>query len=465
MSELSLRENIFQTVREILVQRAFNSNKAPQGFGIQYSGAVYDYEEINAMINAILDGRFGVGKNTNKFEAELAKLIGAKKATMTNSGSSANLLSVSAIMRQGCCDGELRAGDEVITPALAFPTTINPILQNNLVPVFLDADLGTYNMSTECLTDALSIRTKAIVLCHALGNPNDMNFLLEFAKDRNLLIIEDTCDALGSKYAGRYVGSFGDLATFSFYPAHHITTGEGGCVVTSNEKLAKVVRSMRDWGRACEMNVCYPLSCPDKSCPRSSNYEKRYNLLGLPPDYDLRYSYTNIGYNFEPTEIQAAMGIAQLKKLPQFIKQRKKNFQLLYEFFKNYEDFFILPKWSKESEPSWFAFPLTIREKAPFHRDDIVKWLIKHKIETKVLFGGNIIRHPAYVNANYRVAQKLSNTDLVMHNSFFVGVYPGLNENHMAYMCTVFKEFLNSFKFPIIQTTPNRDLQLLKGSN
>jgi CDP-6-deoxy-D-xylo-4-hexulose-3-dehydrase len=466
MNELSLRKTIFKNVKEILAQRSMSAKKQTQGFGVQYSGAVYDDEEINGMINAILDGRFGVGKNTNQFEAELAKLIGAKKAIMANSGSSANLLSVSAIMRYGLDgNGGLKPGDEVITPALAFPTTINPILQNSLVPVFLDSELGTYNMSTDYLSDALSSKTKAIMLSHTLGNPNDMKPLLEFAQNHNLIVIEDACDALGSKYAGRQVGSFGDLATFSFYPAHHITTGEGGCVVTSNENLSKVVRSMRDWGRACVMNMCFPLSCTDRSCPRSASYEQRYNLKGLPQDYDLRYSYINIGYNFEPTEIQAAMGLAQLKKLPQFIKQREKNFNQLYEFFKNYEEFFILPKWSKESEPSWFAFPLTIREEAPFNRSDLVTWLIKRKIETKVLFGGNIIQHPAYLNANYRVAQKLTNTDLVMKNSFFVGVYPGLNQNHITYMCNVFQSFFHSIcQFPLIQPKSNSELQLLRNN-
>lgn len=457
MSELSLREKIFQTVEQILMLRHCNANQSPQRLKVPYAGAVYDHEEINSMINAILDGWFGVGKFTNKFESNLAKFLGAKKAVMTNSGSSANLLSVTTLLRYPCCgNGGLKAGDEVLTPALAFPTTINPILQNNLVPVFLDADLGTYNMSLNNLHAALSRKTKAIMLSHTLGNPNDMNFLLEFANENDLLLIEDSCDALGSKYDGRYVGSFGDLATFSFYPPHHITTGEGGCVITNNEDLSKTVRSLRDWGRACMMNVCYPLNCPEKACPRSNRYEKSRNNTKLPQDYDLRYSYFNIGYNFAPTEIQAAMGIAQLKKLPMFIEKRNKNFHLLYEALKNYEDFFILPKWSNESEPCWFAFPLTVRANAPFKRKDIVEWLVKHKIETKMLFGGNIIKHPAYANSKYRISQKLSNTDLVMNNSFFIGVYPGLNEQHIAYIYEVFRDFIKSLAgIPLVQTEFN----------
>ncbi|MCW4018930.1 MAG: lipopolysaccharide biosynthesis protein RfbH [Candidatus Bathyarchaeota archaeon] len=444
MSEHSLRETIFQTVKEIFLNRASRGYHSSRGFNVQYAGAVYDSEEVNGMINAILDGWFGVGKCTCKFEADFAKFVDVKKAVMVNSGSSANLLSVSALMQHNPGNGALKRGDEVLTPALAFPTTINPLIQNSLVPVFLDSDLGTYNMSIDHLPEALSSKTKAIMLSHTLGNPNDMDIILEFAEDYDLFVIEDSCDALGSMYDGKYVGSFGDLATFSFYPAHHITTGEGGCVVTNNEDLSKVVRSLRDWGRACTMNVCYPLGCSDKSCPRSASYEKNYKQTELPDDYDLRYSYFNMGYNFEPTEIQAAMGLAQLRKLPKFITQRKKNFMWLYDEFKNYEDFFILPKWSKESEPCWFAFPLTVREEAPFRRKDIVKWLLRHRIESKLLFGGNITKHPAYTNAKFRVPQTLQNTDLVMHNSFFVGVYPGLTEHHITYMCKVFKEFFKS---------------------
>jgi CDP-6-deoxy-D-xylo-4-hexulose-3-dehydrase len=312
--------------------------------------------------------------------------------------------------------------------------------------VLLDVETGTYNMSTDCLSEALSAKTKAVFIPHTLGNPNDMGVILDFAEDHDLVLIEDACDALGSKYDGKYLGSFGCLATFSFYPAHQITTGEGGAVVTNDEELSKIVLSLRDWGRACIMPVCNPLGCPDKVCPRSINYKGTAKPNELPEDYDKRYLYTNVGYNFKPTEIQAAMGSAQLRKLPEFIEKRKRNFRVLYDHFRAYEDFFILPESLPESDPCWFAFPLTIKEQAPFSRKDVVQWLTKHNIEAKMVFTGNITKHPAYANLNYRVGQELSNSDLIMRNSFFVGVYPGIGEEQMKYILDVFRDFFNTHK-------------------
>lgn len=446
-NETILREKIFKIVREIFRIRSSKTRFVPGKDKIQYAGAVYDHEEVESMIDAILGGWFGVGKFTRRFEVELSRFLGTEKAIMTNSGSSANLLAISALLSdQLSRDVRLKPGDEVITPALTFPTTFNPIVQNNLVPVLLDVEIGTYNINADDLEKSLSDRTKAIFIPHTLGNPNEMNSISDFAKEHNLFLIEDACDALGSKYKGRYVGTFGTFGTFSFYPAHQITTGEGGAVVTNNEELSRTILSLRDWGRACVIPICNPLHCPDKGCPKSVPYEKAFPFDGLPEDYDKRYTYVNVGYNLQPTEIQAAMGMAQFKKLPKFIELRKRNFKILYDDFKNYEGFFILPESLPKSDPCWFAFPLTIREDAPFKRKDIVQWFTKHNIEVKMLFAGNIAGQPAYRGLRYRVAQKLTNSDYVMHNSFFLGVYPGMTEEKIGYTMDACERFINAYK-------------------
>jgi CDP-6-deoxy-D-xylo-4-hexulose-3-dehydrase len=444
--EDALRDEIFETVRRILQARSSEKTFTPGKDLVRYAEAVYDHEEVENMFNAILDGWFGVGKYAKRFESEFAKVLAVTKAVMTNSGSSANLLAVSALTSNRLSDGDwLKKGDEVITPASTFPTTINPIIQNGLVPVLLDAEIGTYNVRTESLNSALSKKVRAVFVPHVLGNPNDMDYLVDFAEEHDLFLVEDACDALGSRYDGKLVGGFGNLGTFSFYPAHQITTGEGGAVVTNDEKLAEIVLSLRDWGRTCVMPICDPQHCPDKGCPKSARYERPAGS-SLPEDYDKRYSYTEIGYNLKPTEVQAAMGLAQLKKLTAFIEARKKNFKRLLDEFQNYEDLFVLPESLPKSEPCWFAFPLTITEKAPFKRKDVIQWLIKRNIEVKVLFAGNILNHPAYKNVKCRVAEKLSNSDRIMHDSFFLGVYPGLTEEKLAYIVDVMKEFISKHK-------------------
>lgn len=446
-NETVLREEIFKIVRKLVCLRSSKTAFRPGKDKIQYAGAVYDHEEIENMINAILDGWFGVGKYTHRFEMELSRFLGVKKAIMTNSGSSANLLAISALLSHQLGDDvKLKPGDEVITPALTFPTTFNPIIQNNTIPVLLDVDIGTYNISMDDLKKALSSKTRAIFIPHTLGNPNEMDMILDFTEENDLLLIEDACDALGSKYDGKFVGSFGSFGTFSFYPAHQITTGEGGAIVTNDEELSRVALSLRDWGRACIMSVCNPPYCPDKSCPKSVRYKKNTISNDLPEDYDKRYTYSNIGYNFKPTEIQAAMGLAQLIKLREFIELRRRNFKILYDEFKDYEDFFILPESLPKSDPCWFAFPLTIKESAPFERKDVVQWFTRHNIEVKMLFAGNIIRHSAYKGTRYRVAEKMVNTDYITHNSFFLGVYPGIDEEKMKYVLAVFREFISKFK-------------------
>jgi CDP-6-deoxy-D-xylo-4-hexulose-3-dehydrase len=445
--ETALRQEIFKLVREIFQLRSSKTAFRPGKDLVRYAGAVYDHDEVESMINAILDGWFGVGKYARRFERELSEFLGVKKAVMTNSGSSANLLAVSALLSgQLGGDVRLKPGDEVITPALTFPTTFNPIIQNNLVPVLLDVDARTYNISADDLKKASSSKTKGIFVPHTLGNPNEMDALVDFAEENDLFLIEDACDALGSKYNGRHVGSFGSFGTFSFYPPHQITTGEGGAIVTNDEELSKIASSLRDWGRACVIPVCNPLHCPDKGCPKSVRHEKAAFLDGLPEDYDKRYTYTNIGYNLKPTEIQAAMGLAQLRKLPSFIELRKRNFKFLYDEYKDYEDFLVLPESLPKSDPCWFAFPLTIKKSAPFKRKDVVQWLTKCNVEVKMLFAGNITKHPAYKSIDCRVAQKLMNTDHIMRSSFFLGVYPGMTEEKMKYMVNVFKEFMSKHK-------------------
>lgn len=444
--ETVLRKEMFKTIKAIFKLRSSKETFQSGKDLVRYAGAVYDHEEIENMVNAILDGWFGVGKYTRRFESELSKFLGVKRAAMTNSGSSANLLAVSALFSEQLDGGvRLKPGDEVITPASTFPTTLNPILQTGLTPVFLDVDVGTYNIDTNRLGLALSDKTKAILVPHTLGNPNEMDALVDFVEEHELFLIEDACDGLGSKYDGKYVGSFGIFGTFSFYPAHQITTGEGGAIVTIDEKMAKIVFSLRDWGRSCVMPECRPLRCPDKGCPKSARYDRAVASDGLPEDYDKRYSYTNIGYNMQPTEIQAAMGLAQLKKLPDFIEKRKRNFKILYDEFAGYEDYFFLPEALPKSDPCWFAFPLTIRDEAPFKRKDVVRWFTKHRIEVKMLFAGNILKHPAYRNIRCRIAQKLTNSDRILRSSFFLGVYPGITEEKMNYMISVLEEFMRKY--------------------
>jgi len=440
-NENEIREKIFDLVREIFEIRRSKEKFIPIKDKVQYAGAVYDHDEVIEMFNAILDGWFGIGKYVLRFEREFAKFLGVKKTIMTNSGSSANLISIASLMSYQLGDSRLKPGDEVITPALTFPTTLNPIIQHDLVPVFVDIELGTYNINPEHLEKALSEKTRAIFIPHTLGNPNEMDTIMDFVEDNDLYLIEDACDALGSKYDGKYLGTFDDFATFSFYPAHHITTGEGGMVVTNNETLARIAQSLRDWGRACVMPYCNPLKCGDRECPKAN--PEATSLFGeLPDDYDKRYTYIEIGYNLKPIEVQGAMGLAQLRKLPDFIKIRKKNFDILFEEFQKYEDYFILPESVEKADPCWFAFPLTIRKSAPFKRKDLVQWLTKHNIEVKTIFSGNILKHPAYKQIKCRIIEDLKNTDYSMYNSFFVGVYPGLDEEKIKYIIETFKRFL-----------------------
>jgi CDP-6-deoxy-D-xylo-4-hexulose-3-dehydrase len=432
-----IRTKIHELIKEFEAIKSSERLFVPGVTKIQYSGPSLDEMELLALVDSILDGWFGVGKRANLFEERFSKLIGRNFGILTNSGSSANLLAISALKSKRF-EKQLVVGDEVIVPATAFPTTVNPIIQNNLKPVFVDVELGSYNIDVDQLEKSISPRTRAIFLLHNFGNPCQMKRILEIADKHNLYVIEDNCDALGAKYNGQYTGSFGIMSTCSFYVAHHITMGEGGIVLAHDETLAVILRSLRDWGRSCTCPVCVVVRDPNAKCSR--RFEQQFE--SLPDGYDTRYVYEEIGYNLKPLEFQAAMGLVQLEKLSCFIAKRNENFAKLYNFFKKYEDFFILPVWETEAQPSWFSFPLTLQKKAPFTRQDIIKWYEKCNIETRLLFAGNIIRHPAYQGIPRRVVGDLKNADKIMADSFFLGVYPGIDDERMNFILQKTEEFL-----------------------
>jgi len=405
---------------------------------VHYAGRVYDEQELIAAVEAVLDFWLTAGPRAESFEQRLAEYIGVRRALAVNSGSSANLVAVTTLCSHRW-ERPLEPGDEVITPAMGFPTTVAPIVQNNLVPVFVDCQLGTYNLDPAQLEPALSNRTRAICLAHTLGNPVEMGPIMDFARAHGLYVIEDACDALGTTYDGRMVGTFGDLATLSFYPAHHITTGEGGAVLTSDPHLARIARSVRDWGRDCWCSHDSP------SSKGACGHRFEWQIPGLDEPYDHRYLFVEIGYNLKMTDVQAAIGLAQLDKLPDFIAARKRNFTRLYEGLKPYEEFLILPTWSGRADPSWFALPITIRPGAPFTRHNLVTWLEKRNIETRLLFAGNIVRQPGYRHIEHRTVGDLPNSDLVLRSTFFVGVYPGLDNARIVYMLETFADFIRPF--------------------
>lgn len=425
MSE-EVKQQIFSLLTEYINLKQAEEESSPKKLKINYAGPVYDEKEVCMMVDAILQGWFALGSYARQFEEEFSKVSGVSRCIFTNSGSSANLLAVSALMSKNV--GLVKKGDEVITPAVTYPTTINPLIQNGLRLVLVDIELGTYTIKVEELEKALSERTKLVMLPHLLGSPNDMDVIMDLVEENDLLVVEDCCDALGSTYRGKQVGGVGALGTFSFYAAHQITTGEGGCVVTDDEELGETVRSIRDAGK---------MSSDPKHTP-SPPWGR------LPTDYDRRYVYTNIGYSLRPVEFQAAMGIEQLKKLPQLIKRREENFKRIYDELRIYEDYFILPKVVPRGKASWYAFPLTVRREAPFKREDIVSWLEKNFIETRPFFAGNIIRQPAYTDLDYRAPRDLKNSDMIMRNTFFIGVYPALTGKKIQYMMDKFHEFIRN---------------------
>jgi len=434
VNEERIRKKIYESIKELHKIRKAQEKKFIGGeTRIQYAGRVYDEKEILSLVDASLDFWLTLGRYAERFEKHLTKFLDIKYCILTNSGSSANLLALSALTSSQLGARRLEPGDEVITTACGFPTTVNPIIQNRLVPVFVDVDIGSCNIQVSKIEEGLTDKTKAIFVPHTLGNPAELDKLTELSRDHNLWFIEDNCDALGSKYDGRYTGSFGDLSTCSFYPAHHITTGEGGAVLTDNPLLRNVVLSLRDWGRSCWCKPGY-----DNTCGKRFDWQ----LGTLPRGYDHKYIYSHIGYNLKMTDLQAAIGIEQLKKLPYFIQKRSKNFIRLKQRLKKFRDYFLLPEATNKSSPSWFAFPLLVKVDAPFTRDQIVAYLESQNIATRMLFGGNLTRQPAYSDVAYRVVDSLSNTDLIMNNLFLIGVYPAISNEMIEYVAEKFADFI-----------------------
>ena len=392
---------------------------------IPVTGKVFGVEEIELAVEASLEFWLTAGSYSKEFESKFAKTVGMRHAFMVNSGSSANLIALSALTSPKLGEQRLIPGDEVITVAAGFPTTVTPILQNNLVPVYVDIDLQTYVANEEQLEVAVSDKTKAIMMAHTLGNPFNLQLVERLAKKHNLWIIEDSCDGLGGTYQGKNLGSFGDFSTFSFYPAHHITTGEGGAVLVKKAAHKLIVESLRDWGRDC---WCAP-GC-DNTCFK--RYE--WQLGELPEGYDHKYTYSHLGYNLKSGDIQAAIGLAQLNRLDTFVQKRKDNWVYLYDNLKQLEDFIILPKPTKYSDPSWFGFAITIKENSPVSRNELVMNLNEKKIGTRLLFGGNLLRQPAFIGTPRRVIGDLKNSDIVMNKTFWLGVWPGLTQEMLNYV-------------------------------
>jgi CDP-6-deoxy-D-xylo-4-hexulose-3-dehydrase len=428
-----LRAEILQLVAEYYKEAFAPVPFQPGVTPVPVSGRVFDDAEIKHLVEAALDFWLTTGRFAAQFEREFARFFGLRHAMLVNSGSSANLLALSCLTSPKLGDRALRPGDEVITVAAGFPTTVNPIFQNQLVPVFVDVHIPTYNVDVDQLEAALSDRTRAIMLAHTLGNPFDAQRVVDFARRHQLWLIEDCCDAVGATYQGKKVGTFGDLATVSFYPAHHITMGEGGCVLTDNSKLKTLVESFRDWGRDC---WCEPGK--DNTCGKRFGWQ----LGELPEGYDHKYTYSHIGYNLKATDMQAAVGVAQLAKLPAFIEARRRNFQVLWQGLSDLAEFFILPQATPGSDPSWFGFPITVADDAPFTRNDLVQFLEQRKIGTRLLFGGNLIRQPAYSDKKYRVVDNLINTDKALHDTFWIGVYPGLTKQMLDFIISSIHDFI-----------------------
>jgi CDP-6-deoxy-D-xylo-4-hexulose-3-dehydrase len=425
-----------------LVKLAFESKHAEKSFvpgesTIPVTGKVFGEAELTSALNASLDFWLTAGPYSAKFESEFAKKVGMRHSFMVNSGSSANLIALTSLTSHKMGERKIFPKEEVITVAAGFPTTVTPIIQNDLVPVYVDIDLETYTANEEALESAISPKTKAIMMAHTLGNPFNLDLVEKLAKKHGLWIIEDSCDGLGGTYRGKNLGSFGDFSTFSFYPAHHITTGEGGAVLVKKAAHKVIVESLRDWGRDC---WCAP-GC-DNTCLK--RYE--WQLGELPDGYDHKYTYSHLGYNLKSGDIQAAIGLAQLDKLDMFVEKRRRNWKYLYENLKNLEEYLLLPKPTENSDPSWFGFALTVKEDSPITRNDLVKKLNEKKIGTRLLFGGNLLRQPAFIGTPRRVVGSLKNSDIVMNNTFWIGVWPGLNEKMLDYMIEIFHDLFRDIK-------------------
>jgi len=432
MSLDSDRAQILDLVSEYARKKLSNSAFVPGETPVPVSGKVLDASDYVALVDSSLDGWLTAGRFTEKFERELAKFVGARSALFVNSGSSANLVALSGLTSPKLGERALKPGDEVLTVAMGFPTTVNPIIQNGLKPVVVDVELGTYDAKPEMLAEAITTKTKAIMLAHTLGNPFDLDTVQKLCKENNLWLIEDSCDALGSTYRGQRTGSFGDTATVSFYPAHHITTGEGGAVFIKSPLVKKQVESFRDWGRDC-----YCETGKDNTCQKRFEWK----LGELPEGYDHKYTYSHIGYNLKATDMQAAIGLSQLGKLEDFINARKRNFAYIYERLDGFEGL-ILPQATPNSDPSWFGFPITLDPAHRVNREELLRYLDDKKIGTRLMFAGNILKQPAYKGIDFRVVGDLTNTDIVMTRTFWIGVYPGLTSQMLDYVTDSIKDFI-----------------------
>lgn len=431
-----LRKEIIEKTKEYyaarFAQTPFESGKSK----VNYAGRVFDEKEIVNAVDASLDFWLTEGRFSEEFAEKIADFLGVENVLLTNSGSSANLLAFSALTSEKLGDKRLKAGDEVISVAAGFPATVTPIIQYGLVPVFVDVDINTYNIDIAQAERAITDKTRCIFIAHTLGNPFDLEGIMALANKHNLWVIEDNCDAFGSKYAGKYTGTFGHLGTISFYPAHHITTGEGGAIITNDPQLAKLVRAFRDWGRDC-----YCMGGENNTCGK--RFSQQFG--GLPFGYDHKYVYSEIGYNLKMTDIQAAIGSAQMDKLAEFCEKRKANFNKHHAIFSNYPEYFSLATATENSDPAWFAFIVTVKPDAPFTRDEITRYFSSKLIETRNLFAGNMTKQPAFVGKNWRISENLDVTDKIMNSTFFLGTYPGLTEAMFEYEESILSEFIKSF--------------------
>ena len=427
----AIRQLTTEYYEEVFASKSFTPGESP----VPVSGRVFDDSDMFAIVDSGLDFWLTAGRFSDLFEFKFSKFLGVRDARLVNSGSSANLVAISVLTSPTVGVRQLKPGDEVITVAAGFPTTVNPIIQNKLVPVFVDVELGTYNVDVSQLEKALGPRTKAMIFAHTLGNPFNVVAVAEFARKHNLWLIEDCCDALGSTFAGRRVGTFGDLATFSFYPAHHITMGEGGCVATNKPQLTKLIESFRDWGRDC---WCAPGK--DNTCGKRFDWQ----LGTLPYGYDHKYTYSHIGYNLKVSDMQAAVGVAQLEKLEGFIAARRSNFDYLAEQLQPLSNVLLLPQATPGSEPSWFGYPIAVRPESGLAREDIIRFLNERKIGTRLLFGGNLLRQPAYRDVEKRVIGNLPNSDFITENVFWIGVYPGLTKPMLDYVVESLKSVVTT---------------------